>query len=88
MQCLIRRLARRLLTDDCFAKLRNAHRNWVGFGAESRKPLGIVVAGGLLFALVLTLIITRVMYDLIAKNKKPEVGSVIVMLSTQEEMGN
>jgi multidrug efflux pump subunit AcrB len=43
----------------------------LGTGAESRMPLGIVVVGGLSFALVLTLFIIPVMYVLIGKNKGP-----------------
>jgi multidrug efflux pump subunit AcrB len=34
----------------------------IGTGASSRVPLGIVVAGGLLFALILTLLVIPVMY--------------------------
>ena len=47
----------------------------LGAGAESRMPLGIVVVGGLFFALVLTLFIIPVMYVLIGKNKKQEPGA-------------
>jgi hydrophobe/amphiphile efflux-1 (HAE1) family protein len=43
----------------------------LGTGAESRMPLGIVVAGGLLFALILTLFVIPVMYLMIGKNRKP-----------------
>ncbi|MGA2507114.1 MAG: efflux RND transporter permease subunit [Chitinispirillaceae bacterium] len=39
----------------------------LGAGAESRMPMGIVVVGGLFFALVLTLFVIPVMYILIAK---------------------
>jgi multidrug efflux pump len=42
----------------------------IGTGAESRMPLGIVVAGGLIFALILTLFVIPVMYTYIAKKKK------------------
>jgi hydrophobe/amphiphile efflux-1 (HAE1) family protein len=44
----------------------------LGTGASSRMPLGIVVVGGLFFALILTLFIIPVMYILIAKNTKQE----------------
>ncbi len=43
----------------------------LGTGAESRMPMGIVVAGGLLFALILTLFVIPVMYLMIGKNRKP-----------------
>jgi len=49
----------------------------LGAGAESRMPLGIVVVGGLFFALVLTLFIIPVMYVLIAKNIKQEPGAPV-----------
>jgi hydrophobe/amphiphile efflux-1 (HAE1) family protein len=39
----------------------------LGAGAESRMPMGIVVVGGLFFALVLTLFVIPVMYIMIAK---------------------
>jgi multidrug efflux pump len=39
----------------------------LGAGAESRMPMGIVVVGGLFFALVLTLFVIPVMYIIIAK---------------------
>ncbi len=42
----------------------------LGAGAESRMPMGIVVAGGLLFALILTLFVIPVMYLMIGKNRK------------------
>jgi hydrophobe/amphiphile efflux-1 (HAE1) family protein len=41
----------------------------LGAGAQSRVPLGIVVVGGLLFALILTLFVIPVMYILLADNK-------------------
>ena len=50
----------------------------LGTGASSRMPLGIVVVGGLFFALVLTLFIIPVMYVLIGKNKKQEPGAPVV----------
>jgi multidrug efflux pump subunit AcrB len=43
----------------------------LGAGAESRMPLGIVVVGGLFFALVLTLFVIPVMYVLLGKNRRP-----------------
>jgi multidrug efflux pump subunit AcrB len=41
----------------------------LGAGASSRVPLGIVVVGGLLFALILTLFVIPVMYILMADKK-------------------
>ncbi len=40
----------------------------LGAGASSRVPLGIVIVGGLLFALILSLFVIPVMYIYIAKN--------------------
>jgi multidrug efflux pump subunit AcrB len=55
----------------------------LGTGAESRMPLGIVVAGGLLFALVLTLFVIPVMYTLIARDQKKIEGSEVAATSSQ-----
>jgi multidrug efflux pump subunit AcrB len=41
----------------------------LGSGAQSRTPLGIVVVGGLLFSLILTLFVIPVMYVLISSNR-------------------
>lgn len=41
----------------------------LGSGAQSRTPLGIVVVGGLLFSLVLTLFVIPVMYVMISSNR-------------------
>jgi len=41
----------------------------LGAGAQSRVPLGIVIVGGLLFALVLTLFVIPVMYIYLASGK-------------------
>jgi len=49
----------------------------MGAGAQSRVPLGIVVVGGLLFALILTLFVIPVMYILMADKKLQQTGSVI-----------
>ncbi len=48
----------------------------LGAGAESRMPLGVVVDGGLLFALILTLFVIPVMYTLMTKDRKPLPGPV------------
>jgi multidrug efflux pump len=49
----------------------------LGAGAQSRVPLGIVVVGGLLFALILTLLVIPVMYILMADKKLQQVESNI-----------
>ena len=41
-----------------------------GAGAESRRPLGIVVVGGVLFATFLTLLLVPVVYSLLARFSK------------------
>jgi multidrug efflux pump len=41
----------------------------LGAGAESRKSMGIVVIGGLLFSLVLTLYVIPVMYSYMSRRK-------------------
>ena len=48
----------------------------LGAGAQSRVPLGIVVVGGLLFALVLTLFVIPVMYILMADKKLQQMDPV------------
>lgn len=45
----------------------------LGASAQSRVPLGIVVVGGLLFALLLTLVVIPVMYLLLASKKLMEI---------------
>jgi hydrophobe/amphiphile efflux-1 (HAE1) family protein len=50
----------------------------MGAGAQSRVPLGIVVVGGLLFALILTLFVIPVMYILMADKKLQQTGSAVV----------
>ena len=42
----------------------------LGAGAQSRTPLGIVVVGGLLFSLILTLFVIPVMYIMMAGKKE------------------
>lgn len=43
----------------------------LGAGAKSRIPMGVVIVGGLLFALVLTLYLIPVIYQTFSRNKKP-----------------
>jgi multidrug efflux pump subunit AcrB len=47
----------------------------LGAGASSRVPLGIVVVGGLLFALILTLFVIPIMYILMADKKLQQTDS-------------
>jgi multidrug efflux pump subunit AcrB len=54
----------------------------LGAGAQSRVPLGIVIVGGLLFSLVLTLYIIPALYSYIAHRDKPE--PVAVQPATEE----
>jgi hydrophobe/amphiphile efflux-1 (HAE1) family protein len=48
----------------------------LGAGAQSRVPLGVVVVGGLLFALILTLFVIPSMYALLADKKMEKTISV------------
>jgi len=40
-----------------------------GAGAQSRIPLGIVVVGGIMFSLVLTLFVVPAVYTFLSRNK-------------------
>ena len=44
----------------------------LGSGAKSRAPLGIVVIGGLIFSLMLTLFVIPAMYSFMSRTKKPK----------------
>lgn len=44
----------------------------LGAGAESRKGMGMVIVGGVLFALVLTLFIVPAAYTMLSRNKRKE----------------
>ena len=44
----------------------------LGSGARSRAPLGIVVIGGLIFSLMLTLFVIPAMYSFMSRSKKPK----------------
>ncbi len=50
----------------------------LGAGATSRVPMGIVIVGGLLFSLILTLFVIPVMYIILAGNKKSQASQVVV----------
>ena len=43
----------------------------LGDAATSRQPLGIVIVGGVLFSLVLTLFVIPAMYSFLARKHKP-----------------
>ena len=45
----------------------------LGAGGESRRPLGLVVVGGMLFSTFLTVIIVPVVYTLLARFTKVKV---------------
>jgi len=53
-----------------------------GAGAESRIAIGIVIAGGLGFASILTLFLTPVLYDLLARFTRPR-GAVEKFLDAE-----
>jgi multidrug efflux pump subunit AcrB len=50
----------------------------LGAGATSRVPMGIVIVGGLLFSLILSLFVIPVMYILLAGNKQSQASQVVV----------
>jgi len=56
----------------------------LGAGASSRVPLGIVVVGGLFFALILTLFVIPTMYVLMADKKLEHDFTEIEAISNQE----
>jgi hydrophobe/amphiphile efflux-1 (HAE1) family protein len=50
----------------------------LGAGATSRVPMGIVIVGGLMFSLVLSLFVIPVMYIFLAGNKQSQASQVVV----------
>ncbi len=56
----------------------------LGAGAKSRMPLGIVIVGGLLFSLLLTLYIIPAMYSFMSARDKKEDQQLELPLETQE----
>ena len=44
----------------------------LGAGAKSRIPMGVVIVGGLLFALILTLFVIPAFYAMLSRNKATE----------------
>lgn len=46
----------------------------LGAASTSRKPLGIVIVGGIIFSLVLTLLVIPAVYTYIAGNHKKDVN--------------
>jgi multidrug efflux pump len=52
----------------------------LGAGAESRKPLGVVVVGGMLFSTLLTLVLVPVIYSLLARlavRERKDIGGTV-----------
>ena len=60
----------------------------LGAGAQSRVPLGVVVVGGLLFALILTLFVIPVMYILMADKNLRKMDSANINLLQQVDSTN
>jgi multidrug efflux pump len=58
----------------------------LGAGAKSRMSMGIVVIGGLMFSLVLTLFVIPAMYSYLAKTKTNESLDYVPAELTEEEM--
>ena len=56
-----------------------------GAGAESRRPLGIVVVGGVLFSTFLTLLLVPVVYSLLARFTKAKRVGTDEDTETEEE---
>jgi multidrug efflux pump len=57
----------------------------LGAGAESRKPLGVVVVGGMVFSTLLTLVLVPVAYSLLARFVAREKRDVAVPALAAEE---
>jgi multidrug efflux pump subunit AcrB len=49
----------------------------LGSSGKSRVPLGIVIVGGMLFALVLTLFVVPALYSFLSSKKKAETNEEI-----------
>jgi len=60
----------------------------LGAGAQSRVPLGVVVVGGLFFALILTLVVIPVMYLMVSSKKLIEIKEVPLDEKTQSMDSN
>jgi len=58
----------------------------IGAGGESRRPLGLVVVGGMLFSTFLTLVIVPVVYTLLSRFMKSEEKSKQEKISSEQEM--
>ena len=46
----------------------------IGDASTSRIPLGIVIVGGIMFSLILTLFVVPAMYSFLSSNKKMELN--------------
>ncbi len=49
----------------------------IGSGGKSRIPLGLVIIGGMLFALILTLFVVPAMYSFLSSKKKVQVNETV-----------
>jgi len=58
----------------------------LGAGGESRRPLGLVVVGGMLFSTFLTLVIVPVVYTLLARFTKSEEKVKVVQSENEQEI--
>jgi multidrug efflux pump len=57
----------------------------LGAGAESRKPLGVVVVGGMVFSTLLTLVLVPIVYSLLARlavREKHDLADVVTEAET------
>jgi len=58
----------------------------LGAGAESRKPLGVVVVGGMVFSTLLTLILVPIVYSLLARFARRRPADESTVLPTAEPL--
>jgi len=58
----------------------------LGAGAESRKPLGVVVVGGMVFSTLLTLVLVPIVYSLLARFARRRSADEAASLPTAEPL--
>ena len=56
-----------------------------GAGAESRRPLGLAVVGGLFFSTFLTLVLVPVLYTLLSRYVKPTKSGEALLEGEEEQ---